>query len=311
MANVLLAHPNIVDASTLSGGSWQAPLNNLLDRRLAKLARTTSAAKADTQFTVDLGVGKLLNVIAIVRHNVSTQGRWRLRVTNDATFGSTLYDSAYVNDPPTQADISLSLDFMGGVYGAWDPEWPIAWPSFYTPAALEWEADNFWSGSIPEAIRKEYPSLLLVVLPSPVSARYVRVEFDDTTNPDGYLEFGRLFLGSSWQPVKNAAYGATLGWETDTTVRRSLGGTPYFDPKPVRRVHQFELDSLNRDEALGRVFEMQRSAGVHKEVLVVWDKDDPINLIRQSYLARLRQLSPLAMPFFNIYSTTIETEEAT
>ncbi|WP_454735362.1 hypothetical protein [Cupriavidus necator] len=311
MANVLLAHPNIVDAATLSGGSWQAPLSNLLDRRLAKLARSTSAAMAHTTFDVDLGVGKLMSVVALVRHNVSTQGRWRVRITNDATFNSNLYDSAYENDPPPAADNSLSLDFMGGTYGAWVPEWPIAWPTFYTPAALEWEADNFWSGSIPEAIRKEYPSMLLIVLPRPLSARYVRFEFDDTTNPDGYLEFGRVFLGSGWQPVKNAAYGATFGWETDTTVRRSLGGTPYFDPKPTRRVHHFELDSLNKDEALGRVFELQRSAGVHKEVLVIWDKDDPVNLIRQSYLARLRQLNPLAQPFFNNYSTTIETEEAT
>nr|WP_301542749.1 hypothetical protein [Cupriavidus basilensis] len=293
----------------MSGGSWQAPLNNLLDRRLAKLARTTSAARAHTTFDVDLGVGKLLTVVALVRHNVSTQGRWRVRITNDATFKTVLYDSALENDPPT--DATMTLEFRTETYRLWESEWPIAWPTFYTPVALDWEADNFWSGSISEAIRKEYPSLLLVVLPSPISARYVRFEFDDTTNPDGYLEFGRVFLGSTWQPVKNAAYGATFGWETDTTVRRSLGGTPYFDPKPVRRVHHFELDSLNKDEALGRVFEMQRSAGVHKEVLVVWDKDDPINLIRQSYLARLRQLNPLAMPFFNNYTTTFETEEAT
>ncbi|MCY1253016.1 hypothetical protein D9M68_123170 [compost metagenome] len=309
MANVLLAHPNVADGGTLSGGSWQVALNNLMDRRLSRVARSTTAAKADTQFVLDLGQSRLVSVIAVVRHNLSTAAKWRLKMANDPSFASPVYDNAVLVPPDGSA--SLQMDFVAASYLLWDPDWQLAWPTLFPPSALEWEDDNFWTGSITEEARREYPSLLLVVLPKPTAGRYIKVEVDDEANPDGYVEFGRVFVGRAWQPQYNAKWGASLGWETDTTVQRALSGTPYFDRKSGRRVMRFELGFLSRDEALGGVFELQRQAGVDREVLLIWDKDDAINLLRQSYLGRLRQLNPITRAFVGNHSNPFEIEELT
>lgn len=309
MANVLLAHPNIADTGTLSGGAWQVSRDNLKDRRLSRVARTATAAKADTQFTLDLGRSRLMTVIAIVRHNVSTSGKWRARLATDPGFATPVYDNA-VTVPPDGA-VTLQMDFLTQTFMAWEPDWQLAWPTLFPTSVLEWEDDNFWTGSITEEERREYPSLLLAILPKPTAGRYVRVEIDDETNPDGYVEFGRIFVGSAWQPLYNANYGASIAWETDTGMQRALSGTPYFDHKAGRRVTRFDLGFLTRDEALGRLFEIQRKAGIDGEVLLVWDKDDAINLMRQSYLGRHRQLAPIARAFVGNFSNAFEIEELT
>lgn len=307
MANVLLAHPNIADTGSLSGGNWQISRDNLKDRQLFKVARTATAAKADTQFTLDLGRSRLVSVVAIVRHNLSTAGKWRLRVSNDAGFTKPVYDNAVTM--PLDGGPGLQMDFTTQTYLAWDPDWQLAWPTLFPTSVLEWEDDNFWTGSITEEERREYPSLLLVVMPKPIAGRYIRLEVDDETNPDGYIEFGRMFVGSAWQPIYNANWGASIGWETDTGMQRAMGGAPYFDRKAGRRVTRFTLGFLSRDEALGRIFEIQRKAGIDGEILLVWDKDDAINLLRQSYLGRLRQLGPIERVFVGNHSNAFEIEE--
>lgn len=293
MANVLLGYPNIVDGGALSGGAWQAPLANLQDRRLSRVARSATAATADTQFTLDLGRSASISVIAVVRHNLSTSATWRLRVASEPDFTSPVYDNALALPP-----------------GA-GPGLPFAWPTIYPLTMLEWEDDNFWTGTVSEEERLGYPSLLLVVLPQMTAGRYLKIEINDEANPEGYIELGRLFVGRAWRPHYNAGSGASIGWESDTGVQRALSGTPYFDHKAGRRVTRFDLGGLSRDEAMIRVFELQRRAGLDGEILLVWDSGDAMNLIRQSYLGRQRQLSLIAQAFINNHSTVFEIEELT
>lgn len=283
MANVLLAWPNLIDAATLTGGGWQIAPTALQDRRLARVARTSDLAAANTQFDVDLGRATKQQVVSIVRHNLTTQATWRVRLSSDATFATSVYDSGWLN----------------------------AWPVIYTPDMLEWEDDNWWEGTIAEADRAGYPALLLLRLDQICLARYLRFEFADAANPDGYLEFGRLFVSPGWQPANNMSYGATAGWGTDTTLQRALGGTAYFNRKTGRRTEKFSLDFLSPDEAWGKVFEMQRVLGTDGEVLVAWDPADQYNLMRFSFLGHLTDLSPATAVFYNNFSNPITIEELT
>jgi hypothetical protein len=281
VANVLLAYPNLTDGSTLSGGSWQAALTNLQDRRLAKVARTTDCTTANTQFKVDLGKDRKLQVISLISHNLTTQGTWRVLMGDDPTFATNKYDSG----------------------------WKVAWPVVYPFGTLEWEDDNWWDGTISQDDRAGYPGILLNVLPTIVLARYVQVLFSDATNTAGYLQFGRLFVSPSWQSANNMSYGSSMNWETDTTVARSLGGTPYFDRKNPRRVDKFSLNFLSDAEAKAVVFEMQRQLGMDGELLVAWDPSDALNLIRQSFVGRMRALNPITTVFLNNNSNAFEIEE--
>ncbi|ALP62826.1 hypothetical protein [Paraburkholderia caribensis] len=306
MANVLLGFPNRTDSATLSGGNWQTPLTNLQDRRLSRVARSASPDKAATQFDVDLGVPRKLSLFAIVRHNLGLNARYRIRVAQDAAFQNVLYDTAVLPSQP-----SVSANFALQQYAVQGRVWPPVWPRLFNTASLDWEDPNWWDGRLPEEDRKGYPGLILSSLAEPVFGRYVRFEFLDEGNIDGYVELGRLFISQAWSPRNNATYGAGIGWEFDTTMDRALDGTAYFDEKAGRRVQTFSLDWLSRDEAFGNVFEMHRAAGIDREMLFVWDRDDPINLIRRSFLGRMRKINPLMLPFLDNYTNAFELEEIT
>ena len=281
MANVLLAFPNQGDVSTLSGGSWQTPLTNLQDYRLSRVARSTDATTANTKFNVDMGKDRKTQVVAVLAHNMSTAGQWRVLMGDDPTFAANAYDSG----------------------------WQDAWPVIYPYGVLEWEDDNWWDGRISDDDRASYPGILLDVLPQITLARYVQVQFSDTTNTAGYLQFGRLFVAPSWTPADNMQYGASMNWETDTTIGRSLGGTPYFARRNPRRSDKFTLAFLSDAEAKAKVFEMQRQLGLDGQLLVAWDPDDAVNLMRQSYVGRMSALNPITTVFTDINSNAIEIEE--
>ncbi len=78
MVNLIVAARNWADGGALSGGSWSAtlPLTNLRDRQVTRIGRTTDTALASTQLHTDLGAGKLVSLVALLRHNFKEAGRW-------------------------------------------------------------------------------------------------------------------------------------------------------------------------------------------------------------------------------------------
>lgn len=101
MSNCMFAWPNRVDPSVLyapvlSGGSWLAalPRTNVQDRRLRKVARSTNALVASTQFDIDQGVARDLRVFAILVPNATAAATVRFRLSNIAgNFAAPIYDS--------------------------------------------------------------------------------------------------------------------------------------------------------------------------------------------------------------------------
>ncbi len=74
--------PNYGDEATLSGGSWEAslPIDNIKNRRLRKVARSTSADPNDTRWTGDFGVARTIGMCALIGINWTTAAKWRFRV---------------------------------------------------------------------------------------------------------------------------------------------------------------------------------------------------------------------------------------
>src|ERR1700761_2099967 len=114
MAKIMLGFPNQTDGGALSGGSWQVPLENLQDYRLSRVARSATTLTADTQFDVDLLVPRKVSMFAMVRHNLTLNGRYRIRVSRDADFATSVFDS------------TLDSPLYGSV-------WRQAWPRLYSP----------------------------------------------------------------------------------------------------------------------------------------------------------------------------------
>ena len=284
MANVLLAWSNRADLGTLSGGSWAEglPLTNLQNRQVQKVARTTGVTRANTQFDYDMVTAKSINCFGLIVHNMSSSALVRITGAGNPAFITPEYQSAWIE----------------------------VWPAGVIPIKnLEWEDDNFWLGTMTAEARAGYNSPFLHILPESKSLRYWRVEIDDTTNAAGYVHIGRLFMAQSWTPKYNMSYGASLGYEDPTEVVTSLGGAEYFDVRGRYRNHRFELQALSSDEVHSQVLEMQRLAGTSAEVLVVPNKDDNATFVQRSFVGRLTSLSPVAQPYYSIFSTSIDIKE--
>lgn len=293
----MIGFPNRIDDAAVSGGTWVStlPLANIKSRVLGKVARTTSAATAATQFDADLSttsmvVGALglqsfgesafgdaggsgfvvsygapaVRIVAAVNHNLTITATARVRGSTVSDFSTTVYDSGWIN----------------------------AWPYAYTAEQ-----------------REGFTATFVHILSADTSARYWRVEFDDTANPAGYIEVGRVFIGPSWSPAINISFGAELGWNTTTDVQQSASGVEYFYHRAPYRVQNVKMDFLTIDEGMANAFEIQRLAGIDAEVFWIYDPDDTTHALRRRFLGRLQTLSPVIHPYFEFTSTAFSIKE--
>jgi hypothetical protein len=287
MANIMLGFPNLIDLGNLSGGSWTAglPLTNIQFRQLKRVARSADAAEASAQFRIDFLQQRAVRVVALVNHNISFGGRIVIEAANDGDFDTILY--------------TANVDAWAALAGA---EWELD--------ELEWEADNFWLGTITLDELEGLTPLAVHILPNEVSARFWRVRIVDTGNGAGYIDVGRVFIGPAWQPRINYSFGSSLGYEDPTTVQTSLGGAEFFDERDPYRVMRFTLGFLDEaTEGFAKVLEAQRQAGISGEVLTIPDPDDADNGARRNFLGRHLELDKLEQVFHETASNGFEIKE--
>lgn len=284
MANITLSWRNRTDASTLASGSWLStlPLNNIKNRQVQKVARSSDATLTSTKFTVDLGSAKTIGVVALIVHNISVDGTCRIRGNSITDMTTPAYDSGWVD----------------------------VWPNGIIPQdLLEWEDDNFWLGTMSQEDRAGYNAPYINLMASQQSLRYWLIEIDDTTNADGYVQIGRLFMGATWTPEYNYEQGsAGLGYSDPTTVEKSLSEAEYFDVRSRSRVFGFNLKFLSSAEAYSYVLELQRLAGTSGEVLCIPDSEDTDYLVKRSFVGRMISMSKISIPTLSSHPHTVDIE---
>jgi len=64
------------------------------------------------------------------------------------------------------------------------------------------------------------------------------------------------------------------------------------------------------DEAFTRAFEIQRRAGVDKEILWIHDPSDTVHSLRRSFIGRMNALNPILSPQINLSGTSFEVKES-
>lgn len=255
---------------------------NLQNRQVQKVARSVDDQNASTQFSINLGQPRQIGVLGLVVHNISVLGKVRITGSDSPSFATLYYNSGWID----------------------------AWPAGQIPQGLlEWEDDNFWLGTLSASARAGYQSPFIHVLPSPYNLQYWKVEIDDTTNPDDYVQIGRLFMSPTWVPSVNYAYGAGLGYSDPTPVEVSLSGAEYFDPRSKYRTFEFRLDYILESEAYGYALELQRLAGTSGEVLVVPDKDQASTMPMRSFVGRLVQIGRIQQSQPSAFSVTYQIKE--
>lgn len=274
--SIIIGWPNRAPQSALSGGAWAGalPLANLANREPWRVARSTNATQAATQFDVDMGKLHNLRCFALGNHNLSLTGKWRIQIGTTAG-AADVYDSA----------------------------WQSVWALSFDADLLEWESLSYWEGVVDDpSAYAGYPYPALHVLPTWTNARYVRILIDDTTNPAGYVQIGQLFVGGGFQPTYNAAYGLKDSWKDRTQITESESGYAFSDPRRRRRAVQFATERLSKTEA-AVVHELQRRQGVWGEVLWVPYPHSQQESQRYGFIGRLSELSAIDYPYYSARST--------
>lgn len=281
---LILCAPLTSDGGTLSGGSWRGttPLTNLQDPVMQKKARSLDATTGSTTFDVVLTGIEPIRVIALIGHNLSLDATWQVRAYSDAGFTTLVYDSG-------------SLD---------------AYPPVYTSLDLEWEDAEFWDGK-PSLEDLEHLPLTSIHITDDLEAwQYWRISISDTTNADGYVDMQRFILSEGLIPPYNYGYGATLEYVDESNSETNLGVAEYIDEKDLYRVFKFKLNRYTMEQAHTQVMDLVAKVGSKKQVFVVGDPTDSINLQRRSFLGRLRRLSPLEYDSFDNAASSFEIKES-
>jgi hypothetical protein len=258
MSNVLLCHTNRTDLATLSNGSWSAtlPLANLKDGNVNKAARSTNALAASTIFAVDMGpVPFPIRAVALVNHNLTTAATWQVKGGTAAPDASNNFASGQVFDSGVMNVKQLTFN---------------------------WDVPTNWGAS--------YMALYAF---NAQTVRYVTVTIADASNPAGYVQLGRLFIGTGFQPAVNFNRGAVDAWDDFSTMTRSKSGSPFFSKvQPRQRFAEFTLGMLSAAEST-QVHEMDGFLGITDEILYVPDPADMAYSQRFGFLGTNRELTPL------------------
>lgn len=281
--NIMLCYPNRIDEADLSGGSWSvnAPLENAHDRLLAVRSRSSDTDPVSTVIDIDLTKLRPVRAIAVIAHNLSAIARYKISVSG----------TSFAGQPVSSAG-------LGDV-----------WPIIYPFGSIPWEHPSFWTGRALQQDIEGYSWSLVHILPETQIVRFVRIEIEDTNNPDGFIEFGRLFVGDAWQPHYNQSYGAEIQYVSRTDISEAMSGAETFDRRPAYRQWSFSLDWLSGDEAKTRILEMQRQLDVHGEVLFIQNSTDIHHRHRLSFLGRMARLSGIERANFVQYKNAFRIKE--
>lgn len=282
MGNVIIGYQNRIDTSTLAAyGAWTStlPLANIKTRQLAKKARSTNALAASTRLRFALDAERIIGSVAVVAHNMQRDATWRYRAYSDSGYTTLAYDSGVLNVWPLMP------------FGSYD-----------------WEDLRFWDLQLSAEEVALFTKTLIYVPGSTVAAQYYQIEFFDETNTDGYVELGRVFVGSVYQPAINMSLGASIGDETRTVIDTALSGAEFFDRRQSNRVARFTLDHLTYGESIinGDIIKI---SGVDAEVVFIYDDSTALDLNRRAFLGRLMALSPISQPYNTRHQTTYEIKE--
>lgn len=285
MANITLGYPNYIDDSTLSGGSWLSalPLTNIQTRYYREVARSTNLTASNTKLVISLGASKSIGVIGFIT-NISRYGQIRIKTSDTTDFTSPIYNSDWFDAYPAL------------------PQGSSEW-------SYEWGDDEFWSGRISEDRRQYYPNFVYHTFVAN-RCKYIQIEFDDTSNPDGYIDVGRIFVSGRWRIEVNPSYGSGFGNDCDTRESRSYGGISTFQKKPIARTFEGELQFLSEQQAFGRIFDVVRRQGKNDEIIFIYDEDETRYILEQSFPAVLIDQLPGATTFIHeLFSAKFKLRE--
>lgn len=285
MKNAIIGFPCHTPRSTPGNwtGSWQAgwPVSNLNSLPLGKVARSASAAPANTRFEILLPELLPVGLITLINHNA----------TNAATVTVTAFsDAAGTNLVATVSNVEF-------------------WPSVYDTASLLWEDSRWWDGKYSDYEKFGSVPLLPIQLPEGAAAQLIRVQINDSANPAGYVQLGYCDVATANEQLINFKFGSQWGFRDRATALEAEGGGKIFNQRGDVRIFRGEINYLPDSQSRGLFYQMQRQLGVALPFVWLPFPDRPETWITDAFLARQVALDPLTMAMFARNTIPLNFEE--
>lgn len=143
------------------------------------------------------------------------------------------------------------------------------------------------------------------------SVKKVELVISDATNPSGYIEASRLVMGAYWSPENDAELSPQWVPVEDSTHERSDAGDLRTDIGTLNKKLQLTLPVMTAADR-NTMMNILRGNGMSRPIylsLFPQDSDSSNEQAFQVY-GKLAQQTGVTLANWNLYSTTIEIEEA-
>jgi hypothetical protein len=268
MSNFTIYHTNKIDSAQLGGGSWQAtlPLANLYVPAMTRRARSVDTQLASTQFTVAMAEPLTALGIQIIATNLSSAAQYKLSWYSDSAFTSLIDTTGFIA-------VGSSIDWTN----------VLQW--------FDWLDANFWLGAQPFLDPDNQGRDIRHHFTIPTSVQYLKVEFDDTTNAEGFVELGYIFIGQPFVSSVNVAPDASFARMSLTSMQETVGGSQYFNRRASRRRLAVTWPLLPKEEIFGEIDEIIEIHDIDRPVFVDLDPDSTSDSGRKTaFLARIERM---------------------
>lgn len=141
------------------------------------------------------------------------------------------------------------------------------------------------------------------------TARYVRFQISDASNPDGVLRAGRMYVAASYQPTVNVQYGLGFGFEDDSLEVRTSAGERILRPIEPIPYLSFALQAFGSNaetEFYSNLHELMRKRGAAKDVVAIINPDHTSLDGAMLYYGTLQPRLTITRPAFQFFEASFE-----
>jgi len=244
---VKIFYRNYIEDATLTASSEAGTLskNNLKKYKLSKVWRTTGLVSQ--YVSADLTQAYGINMVAIWGHNLTTAATIRIRIGNDPTFVTNLYDTTHYAWQPIYGFDEGGFD-EGGFDGV--------------PILTDYN---------------DLPSYTLVRLDASYNARYIRIDFTDAANTDGYIEAGYFACGYMGEMTYDISIPSELPSWVDPSIQHETEGSDLWVTKRSKyRIASYIFEFLDKAEALITWDDISRIVGGSRPIILLYFSDSVI-----------------------------------
>jgi hypothetical protein len=126
------------------------------------------------------------------------------------------------------------------------------------------------------------------IMPSEITARYVRCDVINASNPDGFLNIALAYAGPATEMLGGVSYSTQFGHEERADDYETRGGQEYRELLAVRRRWDLSIETLRQSEIEDWAFDMDRTCRDGRNILFILNPESMIRASRDAVFGRVK-----------------------